>query len=1142
MGERKISELFYELRAKTEGLDKDLKDSERQLARFAAFVKANPTAAVGAFTLALAGVGIEATKMAEEVESATRRMAVNLPEGARGMETLKEGISKVSAESGKLRAETQALFETISKQGAASAEEIVAKASAIQKFSDATNSNTDVAAAGLKQLQQLFGVTVDGSELALAKIAAVSKGKVNVESVTAALAAAAPAVAKYGLSFDTTLKAIIGLLQDGVDPEKIARLLRGFDKEGFEEAGKNVHIPSDALKELNERADLAREGLDRLANKSKNDLAAAMEELGSKLLPLVVKEMQGLAGILDVIDGTVARIRGKTNLGTINTLGRQTHLGDDAKQQLRDALDQVPVDIANGTLNLPELPLNQLRDFYSGFLGSVKLLGQENDKVFQGILTNTAALIVQKKKLEEPPPSGAGDGTGGRRLPLSATEKAAAETALTNAQKAVTEFGVSVQRAIAGTTTSAVDNAVAQFTALAVKIQEVRSTIVKAARLPGADTAALDAQRKQLDTFAQQALEAQRQVIARLTQEERTTIRDNVAAAAAAATGSAAESARQAVEHQTTALLKQINASNVLDEAEKNRLRTEVAITDAMGHATAEATAAAERIAATIAQIELSQSRGQLPGVGNLNQLNAESLNASQQMRELEAKGLKNSQAYRDYQQQIVTIEQQRQKILALIAGQVAGEAKDAERDTALIQEQARVLQQAADGAVQLAEAFGLVDRNVGNVLRSVTQVATGIRPLVDALKNFHSGALGSDGKPLATFATVIGAALPIAGGLASLISASGFFGNSAKDEAFRRTMEQNTLALQKLTGVVGLLGSNSLTGNQATAGAAVATQLHAGGIAGDNVFARLAAIRALTPAQIADLTEAAKQYGITLDGTVDSYQRATTAILSAAGKLGEFGDDFQSFTDQAAAARQIFGKDNPAQVLTDLAASAQKASPAIAKLFEGLDLAKPEDLETLRKRIQDFFTVMEAGGEKLSEADLGSLTGSQLVQFLENVISGIDALTPRVETVAQVFASAADIIAAAASQLQTDFDVLGTDAQGQLDAKAGLYSKKPMHLGPSDVPGGTTDSVGGGFPEIAAALSGIDLHTAAGRDAAKAALRTVYLANRGNKPLTDAILDLLHSIDAIPADTGASDAGASPDGHGQARDADLRG
>jgi hypothetical protein len=631
---------------------------------------------------------------------------------------------------------------------------------------------------------------------------------------------------------------------------------------------------------------------------------------------------------------------------------------------------------------------------------------------------------------------GTGGTTGTRKpLPLTIEEKKAAVDALAEVEKSVTEFGVAVQKTIAGTTKSAVDNAVAEYQALAVKIQEVRDTIAKKAKVPGVDQGDIQAQRAQLDQFAQQALAAQRATIIRLTQEEREAIRDSVTAAAAAATGSAAESARQAVEHQTAALYKQIEASHVLDESEKNRLRTEVALADELGRAKVAATAAAERVAGTVASIDASTARGALPAAGVLPALNAEALNAAQRMRELEAKGLTNSDAYREYQRQILTIEQRRKEILDAIATRLANQkqiAKDlAEQETQRIQAEAYAIQQAVDGALQLAAAFGLVGEETANVLRSVGQVAAGIGPLVDAVNRFKDGTGG--------IASLIGAALPVAGGIASLISATGIFSGPTPEQLQQeKTLRENTVALQHLTEKIGILGVD-LTGTQASNAAASAEKLADLGFLGldpkkvADFITGYKDLGKLTQEQQDELKKAGEAFGLTMDGTIDSYQKAVRAILAANGKLGEFGDDFQSFTNQAEAARKIFGKDNPAQRLTDLATAATKASPAIAKLFEGLDLTKSGDLETLRKRIQDFFSVMEAGGQTLSAEDLGALTGDQLVQFLEQAIDGIDALSPAAQ-------SAADKLATARQNLGTEFEIFGDDAKAQLGKIAALY------------------------------------------------------------------------------------------------------
>src|SRR5206468_2178734 len=93
-----------------------------------------------------------------------------------------------------------------------------------------------------------------------------------------------------------------------------------------------------------------------------------------------------------------------------------------------------------------------------------------------------------------------------------------------------------------------------------------------------------------------------------------------------------------------------------------------------------------------------------------------------------------------------------------------ATEAEDQLKTSERIQDQARALQQAVDGAIQLAAAFGLVGNETANILRSVGQMAAGVRPLLDAVDKFRAGTKGTDGKPLSTISTVIGAALPVAG------------------------------------------------------------------------------------------------------------------------------------------------------------------------------------------------------------------------------------------------------------------------------------------------------------------------------------------------------------------------------------------
>lgn len=81
----------------------------------------------------------------------------------------------------------------------------------------------------------------------------------------------------------------------------------------------------------------------------------------------------------------------------------------------------------------------------------------------------------------------------------------------------------------------------------------------------------------------------------------------------------------------------------------------------------------------------------------------------------------------------------------------------------------ARAIMEAVNGALQLAEAFGLVGEEASKALRGIAQVATGIDPFLKAL------ASGSTGD-------IIGAGLNLAGGVASLLD--GIFGGGRVDRA----------------------------------------------------------------------------------------------------------------------------------------------------------------------------------------------------------------------------------------------------------------------------------------------------------------------------------------------------------------------
>jgi phage gp36-like protein len=1033
MGGRRISELFYELRANTEGLKRDLDDGQRQLGKFSQFVERNPTAVVGALGVALAGIGIEATHMAERTEGALRRITVNIPEGIRGLEELRASLRLVADESGRSRDETLSLFETISKQGVSSAAEIETRARAIQKFADATNAATDTTAAGLDQLMDSFGITADGAELALAKIASVAKGRTDVQSVMDALQAAAPTIAKFGLDFDTSIKALTQLMDGyGLSAAQAGKLLKGLDSTELKNLAKDAHISADALKEMNERADIARDGLDRLANKAKNDLNEALEELGTKLLPLVSSELKGLNGILNLIDGSIDRITSKTSAGVITNLGARPNLSPADVQRLREAYNDVPADVASGVLDFKRMGLAELKDFYDGLEGAVRRFGDQNDQIFGSILSDVGILIAEKERLEKPAPGANGTaGTATRKpRPLTAEEKKALEEAAQKAQEASEKVrqifaglaqDVSVE--VSGVTSTAFAKAIADLDKFVAEAATKRVELVKALK---ASNASPEDQAGALQFFDLQVKvgRAERTAAAQaILDRERTDATNDFRVTLAALTNDAIAQMDEA----DRALRESKRAAGYSPEQLQQLAAVQAQLRDAK--------VAVKAVDDALANLGNRAAAGFVKPLDEMRELSQQELVLATARQTVNAKTATTDEERRAKQAALKLLDEEQLKIdqrrdeladknvkhtqeVAEYEAQFASHAHDA----------ATALESAADIAYGLISALGLGDSTLGHMVVSVGQLAKGLQQATSA--DFSK--LGTFAK-LGVVGSIIGGAIGIAQ------SIGGLFSKSPEQVEHERVVKENTLALQHLSEKVGLLGSVNLKGATANTALDVSRLLVATDFMNDvhspSFQGRLVRKEwdQLTAEQREAFKDAAKELGITIDGSAEMFQQAVRAILDAAGELGEFGADFDSFTRQAEAARKIFGTDNPAQRLTDLATAATKASPAIAKLFEGLDLAKPADLETLRQRVQDFFAIMESGGEKLSAADLGDLTGDQLVQFLENIIEGIGAITPAAQ-------SAAEKMTAARQQLGTEFEILGDDAKTQLGKIATVY------------------------------------------------------------------------------------------------------
>lgn len=391
-----------------------------------------------------------------------------------------------------------------------------------------------------------------------------------------------------------------------------------------------------------------------------------------------------------------------------------------------------------------------------------------------------------------------------------------------------------------------------------------------------------------------------------------------------------------------------------------------------------QAVSATEEIAevsALLTSLDLAAADGVKPTADTFMRLTAAAASLKAELATL----VPGSKLYLEVQQKLLEVERERSKLLKGTADAGAGKKPEGARTTA---DMAREIQQATDGALQLAMAFGAVDDELGNVLRSIGQIAGNLPSLLSFI---------GDKAPGTNVLGIVGAALPILGALGSLI------GDSPEEQQRRKVLEQNTDAIKELTKKAGDLGLD-VSGTEATAAAAALDRF----LADDNVrFATSGAgggmdARAIARAFGLDMKEMdriAKEHGITLDGSIESFRALQRAIDETITTLGEFNTDLDSQKAQAEATIDIMGITDPVQQEAIRRQATAGRSPALDAITAGLDMSTPEGRAEARRRAQATFGIMQAGGDELTAAQLGGLSGDELLQAILDLIDGLNAI-----------------------------------------------------------------------------------------------------------------------------------------------------
>jgi hypothetical protein len=291
----------------------------------------------------------------------------------------------------------------------------------------------------------------------------------------------------------------------------------------------------------------------------------------------------------------------------------------------------------------------------------------------------------------------------------------------------------------------------------------------------------------------------------------------------------------------------------------------------------------------------------------------------------------------------------------------------------------AREVEVFARGTLDAADAFGVIDDKSRKSLDSAISIATAIGGII---------------KSGFSFAGVTG----VIGGVAALVNTM-MSGDNERRQLQRESNERlrdNNARLKELTKEVGLLTLDVSGGEVASIEAIledIVPKLARGGdvFGGPNSFSSI--IRGATSSLISQglgwdsIVALAKRFGINIldkDGAIDFAQ---LPVLLQALRNTNTAAPGQSFDSQLEILQQGFGVNATGDVsqIGQIMNLAERFSPALRGVFRGNNIAGT------RADLQRLFNDLAAG--RLTEAQLGGLTGSQFLRVITDVIGRIDRL-----------------------------------------------------------------------------------------------------------------------------------------------------
>lgn len=938
---RLLAQLFYELRAKTTGLQQDLKGAESQFGKLSQFVKANPVAAMTALGVAVAGVALKAAKMASEVETSLRRVGNSVPDGIKGLDKLREGIEDVSKATGKTQAELARNLQEIAEAGVEGPEQAVARLKVVQTAVDATGAEFSAVVEGLDQTLDLFGGTTEDAGRALGTLFAAAKGSTSLTDLFASFQAAAPTIRDFHLDLDTSARALAALGNSGLNTKKAAAELKRLAEAGAEGRAEiqrladTIPATADGYADLTRAAREFNNTAEQLNARALAEFQSVMIDIGRAILPGVTRELRNILDLVQRITGTKAKQQSAQGLSDLGKqlanvqfedagqiLGRRSGEFVTAAKKLAkilaDGQGEIVATTAEGAQAVAE-GVQRLVD--------VGLLKADEVKETLAQLDKLAAKTRQGSSTT-PLVGGSGGGRTARDIEDQGKAAEKARDAINDLAEKLEKLGT-VQELTSGQATLSA-SAYADFAAEIVKAR---------AKFPqfSGDLTEMSKRLVELRAAASafEGAELAREIEGLLASFTTTTVDD--------------------LEIALRALQKRLKERGATDEQLKQITELEEAFIKAREQS--------EKLDAALAN---GRNGGITPlreMVGLLQQLT----DAERQLQEVQAKGPQHNREVKELLEIIIKLKQR----IKELEEQNAEKTKKTEEATEGF---AKALSNAADIAFGLASILFGANSTITKMIAGVGQIADGFEK-IGGLGGF--GSIFKDGASLLKALPAIGQI--IGGGIAV---GKLLFGEDADQKANREATEKLTARLRELTSKIGdLIGSN-ITGSTLGAVRRIAANVDTSGVGGINanaeVFRRVAAEAKKAGLSMEDFIKAAKDLGFDLTRfTVEGFKAFQKGLRDIDFSL--FFDTFAGQLEQLDITNVIHGITDPIEILIQKAALLSKVSPAFAEIFKDLDLAtvsgRTEAVKRLREQWdrfmenpKEFEAALEASGLSLAE------------------------------------------------------------------------------------------------------------------------------------------------------------------------------